>query len=47
MAHAIAATITSVAGSSLTTIAGFIALCFMTFTLGLDMGIVMAKGVLL
>ena len=47
MAHAIAATITSVAGSSLTTIAGFIALCFMSFTLGLDMGIVMAKGVLL
>ena len=47
MAHAIAATITSVAGSSLTTIAGFIALCFMTFTLGLDMGIVMAKGVVL
>ena len=35
------------AGSSLTTIAGFIALCFMSFTLGLDMGIVMAKGVLL
>lgn len=47
MAHAIAATITSVTGSSLTTIAGFIALCFMSFTLGLDMGIVMAKGVLL
>lgn len=47
MAQAIAATITSVAGSSMTTIAGFIALCFMTFTLGLDMGIVMAKGVLL
>lgn len=47
MAHAIAATITSVAGSSLTTIAGFIALCFMSFTLGLDMGVVMAKGVLL
>ncbi len=46
MAHAIAATITSVAGSSLTTIAGFLAMCFMTFTLGLDMGIVMAKGVL-
>lgn len=42
-----AATITSVTGSSLTTIAGFIALCFMSFTLGLDMGIVMAKGVLL
>lgn len=47
MAYAIAATITSVTGSSLTTIAGFIALCFMSFTLGLDMGIVMAKGVLL
>ena len=47
MAHAIAATIVSVTGSSLTTIAGFIALCFMSFTLGLDMGIVMAKGVLL
>lgn len=47
MAHAIAATITSVAGSSLTTIAGFLAMCFMTFSLGLDMGIVMAKGVVL
>ncbi len=47
MAHAIAATITSVAGSSLTTIAGFIALCFMSFTLGLDIGVVMAKGVLI
>jgi len=47
MAHAIAATITSVSGSSLTTIAGFLAMCFMTFTLGLDMGIVMAKGVVL
>ena len=47
MAHAIAATITSVTGSSLTTIAGFIALCFMSFTLGLDMGVVMAKGVAL
>lgn len=47
MARAIAATITSVAGSSLTTIAGFVALCFMTFTLGLDLGIVMAKGVVL
>ena len=46
MEEAIVATITSVAGSSLTTIAGFIALCFMTFTLGLDLGIVMAKGVL-
>lgn len=47
MAHAIAVTITSVAGSSLTTVAGFIALCFMTFTLGLDLGVVMAKGVIL
>ena len=47
MAHAIAATITSVTGSSLTTIAGFLAMCFMTFTLGLDMGIVMAKGVVM
>lgn len=47
MAHAIAATITSVTGSSLTTVAGFLALCFMSFTLGLDMGIVMAKGVVM
>ena len=47
MAHAIAMTITSVVGSSLTTVAGFIALCFMTFTLGLDLGVVMAKGVVL
>ena len=47
MAYAIKATITSVTGSSITTIAGFIALCFMTFTLGMDLGIVMAKGVLL
>lgn len=47
MARAIAATIESVTGSSLTTIAGFIALCFMSFTLGLDLGVVMAKGVLL
>ena len=46
MAHAIAVTLTSVTGSSLTTIAGFLAMCFMTFTLGLDMGIVMAKGVI-
>ncbi len=45
MADAIAATITSVAGSSLTTVAGFLALCFMTFTLGVDLGVVMAKGV--
>ena len=47
MANAIAATITSVTGSSLTTIAGFLAMCFMTFTLGFDMGVVMAKGVVL
>ena len=47
MAHAISATLTSVAGSSITTIAGFLALCFMSFTLGRDLGIVMAKGVLL
>ena len=40
-------TFTSVIGSSATTIAGFIALCFMSFTLGRDLGIVMAKGVLL
>lgn len=46
MSEAIAATITSVTGSSITTIAGFIAMCFMTFTLGLDLGLVMAKGVL-
>ncbi len=45
MANAITATFTSVIGSSVTTIAGFIALCFMSFTLGLDMGVVMAKGV--
>ncbi len=45
MAHAISATITSVTGSSITTIAGFLALCFMSFTLGKDLGIVMAKGV--
>ena len=46
MAHAIAGTITSVTGSSITTVAGFLALCFMTFTLGKDLGIVMAKGVI-
>lgn len=45
MAHAISNTITSVVGSSITTVAGFIALCFMSFTLGMDLGIVMAKGV--
>lgn len=46
MAQAIAATIKSVVGSSITTIAGFIALCFMSFTLGLDLGVVMTKGVI-
>ena len=45
MAHAISNTLTSVVGSSITTVAGFIALCFMSFTLGRDLGIVMAKGV--
>ena len=45
MAHAIYNTITSVVGSSITTVAGFVALCFMSFTLGMDLGIVMAKGV--
>lgn len=45
MAHAISQTISSVVGSSVTTVAGFVALCFMSFTLGLDLGIVMAKGV--
>lgn len=45
MAVAIGNTLTSVVGSSITTVAGFIALCFMSFTLGLDLGIVMAKGV--
>ena len=47
MANAINETVLSVFGSSITTIAGFIALCFMSFTLGRDLGIVMAKGVLL
>lgn len=47
MAHAISNTITSVVGSSITTVAGFIALCFMSFTLGMDLGVVMAKGVVL
>ena len=46
MARAISMTLQSVVGSSITTIAGFIALCFMSFTLGLDIGIVMSKGVL-
>lgn len=45
MAHAISNTLTSVIGSSITTVAGFIALCFMSFTLGLDLGVTMAKGV--
>ncbi len=47
MAAAIHETFTSVLGSSITTVAGFIALCFMSFTMGRDLGIVMAKGVLL
>ena len=47
MAHAISKTLVSVIGSSLTTIAGFLALCSMNLTLGKDIGIVMAKGVLL
>ena len=47
MAHAISNTISSVVASSITTVAGFAAMCFMTFTLGLDLGIVMAKGVVL
>ncbi len=47
MVYAIHETLTSVIGSSITTVAGFAALCFMTFTLGLDLGLVMAKGVVL
>ena len=47
MASAISKTFSSVVGSSITTVAGFIALCFMTFTMGRDLGIVMAKGVIL
>ena len=47
MAHAISNTIVSVVGSSITTVAGFVAMCFMTFTLGMDLGVVMAKGVIL
>ena len=47
MAEAIHNTLTSVIGSSVTTIAGFVALCFMTFTMGKDLGLVMAKGVVL
>lgn len=46
MSHAVANTFVSITGSSLTTVAGFLALCFMTFTLGKDLGIVMAKGVI-
>lgn len=46
MAEAIETTFTSVIGSSTTTVAGFLALCFMSFTLGLDLGLVMAKGVI-
>lgn len=46
MAHAISQTFSSVIGSSVTTVAGFIALCFMSFTLGKDIGIVMSKGVI-
>jgi len=47
MAKAISSTLTAVSGSSLTTVAGFLAMCFMTYTMGTDLGIVMAKGVLL
>lgn len=47
MAHAISQTFSSVIGSSVTTVAGFIALCFMTFTLGMDISVVMVKGVIL
>ena len=47
MAHAISQTFSSVIGSSVTTVAGFIALCFMTFTLGMDIGVVMVKGAIL
>ena len=46
MAHAISRTISSVVGSSVTTVAGFLAMCFMTFTLGMDLGITMARGVI-
>ena len=47
MANAIRQTFTSILGSSLTTIAGFVSICFMSFTLGRDLGIVMSKGVIL
>ena len=46
MANAISATFQSIIGSSITTVAGFIALCFMSFRIGLDLGVVMAKGVI-
>ena len=46
MAHAIANTIVAVVSSSFTTVAGFLAMCFMSFTLGFDLGVVMAKGVI-
>lgn len=47
MAAAIGQTFSSIVGSSLTTVAGFVAICFMSFTLGRDLGIVMSKGVIL
>ena len=47
MAHAISNTFKSITGSSVTTVAGFFALCFMTFALGANLGIVMAKGVII
>lgn len=47
MSQAVNDTLVSVTGSSITTVAGFLALCFMTYTMGLDLGIVMAKGVIL
>ena len=47
MANAIHLTFTSILGSSLTTVAGFISICFMSFTLGRDLGVVMSKGVIL
>lgn len=47
MAHAISNTLSSVVGSSITTVAGFVALCFMSYKLGLDLGLVMAKGVII
>jgi len=47
MAHAISRTFVAIIGSSVTTVAGFVALCFMTFALGRDLGIVMAKGVII